>query len=136
VLYCQAMQMAKQSANYLRVDEYDVKEGRLAISYWLTRDTRQPHRLGSKHKLIIYGEKSDLHGGLRTKHRPDSPELPRMDQRWVFNLVENLDWYNLNFLLIFWFIYLKMTILFTLFPLVEAHGLQSFEASKIGKIWV
>lgn len=86
VLYCQAIQIGRMSTNYIHVEEYDVKECRLIISYWLTKDAK--NRLGSKHRLILYGDKSNPYSDLKTKHRPASPELPKLDRRFLIKSLQ------------------------------------------------
>ncbi|KAL3106168.1 hypothetical protein niasHT_016855 [Heterodera trifolii] len=90
ILFCQALQIAKinrsgkgsegSSQQYIRVDEYNEKECRLAISYWLRREGGTIHgRLSSHYRMLIFGDKNNSHVGLKIRHHPSSTELPTID---------------------------------------------------------
>uniref|UniRef100_A0A914HX03 Mediator of RNA polymerase II transcription subunit 14 n=1 Tax=Globodera rostochiensis TaxID=31243 RepID=A0A914HX03_GLORO len=86
ILFCQALQIAKMSrskghdgSQYIRVDEYNEKECRLAITYWLKREGGVHGRMTSQHRLLIFGDKNNPHVGLKIRHHPTNLELPTID---------------------------------------------------------
>ncbi|KAL7077345.1 hypothetical protein ACQ4LE_003205 [Meloidogyne hapla] len=97
VLYCQATLIAKISSLYIRVEEYNTKECKLVIAYWLggvqQQQSQQKHFRSKKqihhYRFNIYGDKTDPHSTLRVKHHPAGPELPKLDQSFSLQRLLN-----------------------------------------------
>uniref|UniRef100_A0A914L915 Mediator of RNA polymerase II transcription subunit 14 RM3 domain-containing protein n=1 Tax=Meloidogyne incognita TaxID=6306 RepID=A0A914L915_MELIC len=106
VIYCQATLIAKISSLYIRVEEYNTKECKLVIAYWLEgggggggvqqqqSQQQQQKQFRSKkqihhYRFTIYGDKTDPHSTLRVKHHPAGPELPKLDQSFSLQRLLN-----------------------------------------------